>query len=110
VRDLYGLGTGDDIPIVSELPETASTYTIPLDHFDNTTCYLFVGSDTQSVGPSLTIPLHMDHSTMVPDAMTIPTRNRVAIQAPIGTPLSYRPISSLPLRYNSFNTSIPILT
>jgi hypothetical protein len=44
VRDLYGSGAGVDIPVVSELPETSATYTIPLDHFASTTCYLFVGS------------------------------------------------------------------
>jgi hypothetical protein len=110
VRDLYSSGAGADIPVVSELPETSATYTIPLDHFASTTCYLFVGSDTQSIGPSSTIPLQMAHSTMVPHAMTIPTGNTVVTQDPIGTLLSSRPILSLPHGYNALNTYIPIPT
>ena len=110
MRDLYGPGEGVDIPVISELLETSNTYRIPLDHFNSTTCYLFMGSDTQSVGPSSTIPLQMAHSIMVPHSMTIPTRNMVVTQDPIGTPLSSRPITSLPNGYNYLNTSIPIPT
>jgi hypothetical protein len=92
VRDLYDSGEGVDIPVIFELPKTSATYTIPLDHFNSTTCYLFVGSDTQSIGPISTIPLQMAHSTMVPHATTITTGNTVVTQAPICTPLSSRPI------------------
>jgi hypothetical protein len=42
------------IPIVFEPPETYTTFTIPLDHFNSTTCYFFTGSEA---GPSSTIPL-----------------------------------------------------
>jgi hypothetical protein len=52
----------------------------------------------------------MAHSTMVPHTMIIPARNMVASQAPIGKPLSSKPISSLPLGYNTLNASIPIPT
>jgi hypothetical protein len=110
VRDLYGSGASVDIPIVSELTETFVTYTIHLDHFSSTTSYIFLGSDTLSVGPSSTIPLQMAHFTMVPCTMTIPSRNTVVTQAPIGTPLSSIPIPSLPPGYNSLNASIPIPT
>jgi hypothetical protein len=104
------LGAGVDIPVISELPETSATYMIPLDHFNSMTCYLFVGSDTQSVGPSSTIPLQMAHSTMVPHAMTIPIGNTVVTQDPISTPLLSRPVPSLPHGYHALNTSIPIPT
>jgi hypothetical protein len=50
----------------------------------------------------------MAHSTMVPHATTIITRNTVVTQALIGTPLSSRPILSLPPGYNSLNTYISI--
>jgi hypothetical protein len=52
----------------------------------------------------------MAHSTMVPNTMTIPTRNTVASQAPIGTPLSPRLTPSLPPGYHALNASIPIPT
>jgi hypothetical protein len=45
----------------------------------------------------------MAHSTMVPHVATIPTDNVVVSQAPIGTPLSSRPSSSLPLGYKALN-------
>jgi hypothetical protein len=46
--------TGADIPIISEPPETSYTFTVPLDHFTNTTCYYFPGSETLVlVQPSL---------------------------------------------------------
>jgi hypothetical protein len=88
----------------------SATYTISLDHFNSTTGYLFVGLDTQSVGHNSTIPLQMAHSTMVPNTTTIPTRNTVVTQAPIGTPLSSRRVPSLPHGYHALNTSIPIPT
>jgi hypothetical protein len=47
---------------------------------------------------------------MVPHATTIPTRNTVVTQAPISTPLSSRPVPSLPHGYHSLNNSIPIPT
>jgi hypothetical protein len=65
---------------------------------------------TQSVGPSSTFSLQMAHSTMVPYATTIPTGNVVVNQAPIGTPLSSRPIPSLPPGYHSLNPSTVIPT
>jgi hypothetical protein len=110
MRDLYGSGAGVDIHVVSKLPKMSATYTIPLDHFNSTIGYLFVGSYTQYVGPKSTIPLQMAHSIMVPNAMTIPTGNTVVTQAPIGTPLSSRPVPYLPHGYHALNTSIPIRT
>jgi hypothetical protein len=47
---------------------------------------------------------------MIPHATTIPTENTVVTQAPISTPLSSRPIPSLPLGYYALNISIPIPT
>jgi hypothetical protein len=109
VRDLYGLGIGVDIPVISQIPKTSVTYTVPLDHFTGTTISSTtpsVGPNMQSVGPSSTISLQMAHSTMVPHIATIPTGNVVVSQAPIGTPLSSRPSSSLPLGYRALNSSI----
>jgi hypothetical protein len=83
---------------------------ISLDHFSSITWYLFIGLETQAIGPILNIPLHMAHSTMVPHDMTIPTGNTVVTQAPIGMPLSSIPIPYLPHGYNALNTSIPIPT
>jgi hypothetical protein len=80
---------------------------IPLDHFNNTNFYFFVGSEA---GPSSTIPLQQAHSTMVPNTMIIPTGNKVASQPPIGTPHPSGQIPSLPLGYNALNSSIPIPT
>jgi hypothetical protein len=74
------------------------------------TAYLFGGSNTQSVDPNSTIPLQMAHSTMVPNTTTIPTRNTVASQAPIGMPLSPRLTPTLPPGYHALNASIPIPT
>jgi hypothetical protein len=109
VQDLYRLGTGVDIPVVSQIPETSVTYTVPLDHLTGTTLSSIapsVGSNMQSVDPSSTISLHMAHSTMVPHVATIPTGNVVVIQAPIVTPLSSQPSSSLPLGYRALNPFI----
>jgi hypothetical protein len=47
---------------------------------------------------------------MVPHVMTIPTGNVVVNQAPIGMPLSSRPILSLPLGYHTLNPSTIIPT
>jgi hypothetical protein len=94
-----------EIPVVSDPPETSTSFMIPLDHFNNTTCYFFVGSE---VGPSSTIPLQHAHSTMVPNTTIIPTGNMMASQPPIGTPRSSRQIPSHPLGYNALNASIPI--
>jgi hypothetical protein len=58
VQELYdNLGAGPDSPVVSQLPKTFFTYTIPLDHFAGTTRNITVVPDTQSVGPSLTFSL-----------------------------------------------------
>jgi hypothetical protein len=97
-------GQVSDIPVVSQLPETSATYTVPLDHFSGTPSSATVMSDTQSVGPHSTISLQMAHSTMVPHVATIPTGNVTPSQAPIGTPL--RPNPSLPLGYRALNPSI----
>jgi hypothetical protein len=96
-----------EIIVISKPPETYITFTIPLDHFNNTICYFFTGS---KVGPSSTIPLQQVHSTMVPNTTIIPTRNTMASQPPIGTLLLSIQIQSLPLGYNSLNASIPIPT
>jgi hypothetical protein len=83
---------------------------IPPDQLASITSYIFTSSDTPSIGSSSTISLQMVHSTMVPHATTITTGNTVGSQAPIGTPLLFIPIPSLPPGYNSLNTSIPIPT
>jgi hypothetical protein len=57
-RDLYeNLEVGLYSPIVSKLPKTFVTYTIPLDHFSGTTSNTTIIPETQSVGHSLTISL-----------------------------------------------------
>jgi hypothetical protein len=48
----------------------------------------------------------MAHSIMVPHVTTIPTGSVVVSQAPIGTPISSRPSSSLPLGYKALNSSV----
>jgi hypothetical protein len=110
VRDLYGSGEGSDIPVISQLPETSVTYMIPLDHFSSKNNNIIVGPDTQLVGSISSFSLHMAHSTMVPHATTIPIGNVVVHQAPIGTPLSSRPIPSISLRYQALNPSTAIPT
>jgi hypothetical protein len=95
------------MPIASKPLETYYTFTIPLDHFNSTTCYYFPGSEAFSASPSSTIPLQQAHSTMVPNTMIILTRNMVTSQTPIGTPLLPSYIPSLPLGYNALNASIP---
>jgi hypothetical protein len=94
VQELYRLGIGVDTLVVSQLPKTSITYTIPLDHFIGMTISSItpsIGLNMQYVGPSSTISLQMAHSRMVPHVATIPTGNVVVSQAPIGTPLSSRP-------------------
>jgi hypothetical protein len=110
VWDLYGSGAGVDIPVVSQIPEVSATYTVPPNHFSGATSHITVIPDTQSVGPSSTFSLQMAHSTMVPHVTTIPTGNVVVSQAPIGTPLSSRPIMSLPPGYHALNPSTAIPT
>jgi hypothetical protein len=109
-RDIFIAGSNVDILVIPELPETSVEDRIPLDHSPITTAYLFTSSDTPSIDPNLTIPLHMSHFTMVPNDTIIPTKTMVASQAPIGTPLSPRPYPSLPPRYNALNSSISIPT
>jgi hypothetical protein len=72
--------------------------------------YLFGGSDISLMDPDSTIPLQTPHSTMVINTMTIPTRNTVASQAPIGKSLSPRLTPTLPPIYHALNDSIPIPT
>jgi hypothetical protein len=60
VRDHYGLGIGVDMPVISQLPETSITYTVPLDHFTGATISSItssIGLNMQFVGPSSTISL-----------------------------------------------------
>jgi hypothetical protein len=110
VRDLYESGESVDIPVVSQIPAVSVTYIVPPNQFSGPTNHITVILDTQSIGPSLTFSLHMAHSTMVPHVMTIPTKNVVVSQAPIGTPLSSRPIPSLPPGYHALNPSTDIPT
>jgi hypothetical protein len=110
VQGLYGLGAGADTFFVSQIPETFVTYMIPLKHFTSTPSNVIVGPNTQSIGPSSTFSLQMAHHNMVPRTTNIPTGNVVVNQAPIGTPLSSRPILSLPPRYHDFNPFIAIPT
>jgi hypothetical protein len=110
VRDLYGSRVGVDIPAIPELPETSSILTVSLGHFASTTAYLFAGSEAQSVSPRSTIPFQMAHSTILPHATTIPSRNIVVNHAPIGTPRPARPTPSLPLGYHALNSSTAIHT
>jgi hypothetical protein len=104
-RDLFGSGAGIDITVTPEPPKTSDPDAIPF-----TTAYYFPGSDAQPADHILTIPLQMAHYTMVPDTMNIHTRNTVASQAPIGTPLSPRLTPTLPPRYHALNASILVPT
>jgi hypothetical protein len=110
VQDLYGSGAGDDIPFVSQIPEVSATYMVPPNHFSGVASHITVVPDTQSIGHSSTFSFQMAHSTMVPHVTTIPIRNVVVSQAPIGTPLSSRPIPSLPPGYHALNPSTAIPT
>jgi hypothetical protein len=86
------------------------TYTIPLDHFTDTTSNVTTISNHLLVGSHSILPLQMAHSTMVPRAKTISTGNVVVTQALIGMPLPLRPTPSLLPGYNALNTSITIPT
>jgi hypothetical protein len=46
VQELYSLGEGVDILVVSQLPETSITYMIRLHHFSGTTSNIIVIPDT----------------------------------------------------------------
>jgi hypothetical protein len=78
-------------PMESQMHETYVTYMIPLDHFTGTTGNVVTFSDRLLIGSHSILPLHIAHSTMVPQATTVSTRNVVITQAPIGTPLPLRP-------------------
>jgi len=57
-QDLYRLGIGADIPVISQIPKTSVAYIVPLDHFVGTTVISTTPSvdlNMQSVGPSSTI-------------------------------------------------------
>jgi hypothetical protein len=111
VHDLFGtLGTSSNQHMASQMPETSITYTIPLYHFTGMTSNVTTVSDQILVGSHSILPLHMDHSTMVPHAMIVSTRNVAITQPPIATPLPLRPNPSLPPGYNALNTSISIPT
>jgi hypothetical protein len=109
VRDMYGnLRSSPNQPMESQVKKTYVTYMVPLDHFTSTVSNITIISDQLLIGSHSIPTLHMAHSTMVPQATTIPTRNVVISQALIGTPLPSRPNPSLPPRYRALNTSIPI--
>jgi hypothetical protein len=111
VRDIFGnLGVSSNQPMASQMPEMYVTYTVPLDHFTGTTSNVTIVSNQLLVGSHSILPLQMAHSTMVPHAMTVSTRNVVITQDPIGTPLPLRSNPSLPPGYNALNTSIAIPT
>jgi hypothetical protein len=97
-----------DRPMASQVPETSVTYTVPLDHFTGTTSNVTTISDQLLIGSHSIPTIQMAHSTMVPQATTIPTRNVTSLQAPIGTPL--RPNPSFPPGYRALNTSVSITT
>jgi hypothetical protein len=111
VRDLYGnLGASPDRPTTSQVPETSVTYMVPLDHFTGTTSNVTTISNQILIGSHSIPTLQMAHSTMVPQATVIPTKNVVVSQAPIGTPLPSRPNPSFPPGYRALNSSIAIPT
>jgi hypothetical protein len=103
--DLFSLGAGIDITVTHELLETSNSDTIPF-----TIAYYFLGSDTPPADHILTILLQTVHYTMVPDTTRPHTEITVAIQAPIGTPLSPRFTPTLPPGYHALNASIPAPT
>jgi hypothetical protein len=91
VRDLYGnLGASPNQPMASQMPRTSVTYTVPLDHFTDTTTSVTTVSNQLLVGSHLILPLQMAHY-IVPQATTTFTGNVVVTEAPIGTPLPSRP-------------------
>jgi len=109
VRDLYGMGEGTDIPF---------SYTVPLNHFTDTTTFTAtptvppstppVGANVTSVGPRPSIPLQKSHSTLTPHIPTIPAGNAVFNQTPIGTPVTPRP--NLPFGFRALNASTTTTT
>jgi hypothetical protein len=108
-HDIFGtLGTSSNQPMSSQIPKTSITYTVPLDHFTSTTSNVAIVSYQLLVGSHSILPLQMAHSTMVPQATIVSTRNVVITQAPIGTSLPLRPNPSLPPGYNALNSSIVI--
>jgi hypothetical protein len=72
--------------------------------------YYFPSSDAPLADHILTIPLQMDHYTMVPDTMHPHTGITVASQAPIGMLLSPRFTPTLLPGYHALNASIPTPT
>jgi hypothetical protein len=100
-QDLFGLGTGIDIVVTLELPETSNPSTVPF-----TTAYYFPGTDTPPADHILTLPLQTFHYTMVPDTTNPHTRITMASQAPIGTPFSPRNTPPFTPRYHALNASI----
>jgi hypothetical protein len=111
IHDIYGnLGASPNQPMASQIPKMSIIYTVPLDQFTGTTSNVTAVSDQLLVDSHSILPLQMAHSTMVPRAITVSTRNVVVTQAPIGTPLLLRPNLSLPPGYNALNTSIVIPT
>jgi hypothetical protein len=111
VCDLYeNLGVSSDRPTISQVPETSVTYMVPLDHFTGTTSSVTTISDQILFGYDSIPTTQMAHSTMVPQATTIPTGNVVISQDPIGTPIPYRINPSLPLGYRALNSFISIPT
>jgi hypothetical protein len=111
VRDIFStLGMSSNQPMASQIHKMFVTYTIPLDHFTGTTSNFTMISNHFLVGSHSILPLQMAHSTMVPQATTISTRNVAITQSPIGARLPLRPNPSLPPGYNALNTSISIPT
>jgi len=100
--DIFGSAAGVDITITPELPETSNLDVVPF-----TTAYYFPGTEAPRANHILTLPLQMVHYT---DTMSPHTRITMAIQAPIGTPLSPRVTPTLPPRYHALNASIPVPT
>jgi len=94
----------------SQMPNTFLTYTVSLDHFNGTADNVTIVLDQLLVGSHPILSLQMAHSTMVPQATIVSTGNVVITQDPIGKPLPLRSNPSLPLGYNSLNTSIFIPT
>jgi hypothetical protein len=94
----------------SQVLKISVTYMVPLDHFTGTTSNITSVPDQLLIGSHSIPTLQMVHSTMVPEATMIPTRNVVISQAPIGTPLPPRSNPSLPPRYKDLNTFVAIST
>jgi hypothetical protein len=109
VCDLYGnLGVIPDRPMASQVPETYVTYTVPLYHFIGTNSNITTILDQLLIGSHLIPTLQMAHSTMVPQATTIPIGNVVISQALFGTPLPPTSNPSLPPGYRALNTFVSI--